>query len=121
MTRLFKLGFGFFLGLLTLWKDSILDFDCKYILFYLLELISVVFSRSAITRILSRLLHQLSYCGIFIYYTSYSVVAHFIIFTVLAIILAKHFLLKFSYFFVITCFTLDMNQSLFYHTHMYTL
>ena len=109
MTRLFKLGFGFLHGLYILWEDSIFDFDCKYILFYLLELISVVFSRSAIARILSRLLHQLSYCGIFIYYTSYSVVAHFIIFTVLAIILAKPFLLKFSYFFVITCFTLDMN------------
>ena len=111
MTRLFKLGFGFLHGLYILWEDSIFDFDfdCKYILFYLLELISVVFSRSAIARILSRLLHQLSYCGIFIYYTSYSVVAHFIIFTVLAIILAKPFLLKFSYFFVITCFTFDIN------------
>jgi len=39
----------------------------------------------------------------------------------LAIILAKPFLLKLSYFFVITCSTLDTNQSLFYHTHMYTL
>ena len=50
MIRLFKLGSGFFLGLLTLWEDSILDFDCKYIRFHTLELISVVFSHSAVAR-----------------------------------------------------------------------
>ena len=40
MTRLFKLRFGFLLGLLILWEDSIFDFNCKYIWFHSLELIS---------------------------------------------------------------------------------
>ena len=31
MPRLFKLEFGFHLGLLILWANSILNFDCKYI------------------------------------------------------------------------------------------
>ena len=48
MTRLFKLGFGFFLGLLILWEDSILDFDYKYILFHSLEFIFAVFSHSVV-------------------------------------------------------------------------
>ena len=120
MTKLFKLGFGFLLGLLILWEDSIFDFNCKYIWFHSLELISIVFSYSTVAHFLSCSLHQLSCCGIFICYTSYSAITHFY-FIVLAIVLAKPFLLKLSYFFIITCFTLDTNQSLFCHTHMYTL
>ena len=48
MTRLFKLGFRFLLGLLMLWEDSILDFNFKNILFHLLEFISTVFSHSVV-------------------------------------------------------------------------
>ena len=95
-------------------------FDCKYIWFHSLELISAIFSYSVVALFLSRSLHQFSCCGIFICYTSYSAISHFY-FTVLAIVLVKPFLLKLSYFFIITCFTLDMNQSLFCHTRMYTL
>ena len=89
MTRLFKLGFGFHLGLLILWEDSIFDFDCKYTRFHSLELISAIFLLQHV--FLSRLLHQLSCCGIFICCTSYSVIAPFYYFTVLAIILVKPF------------------------------
>ena len=77
MTRLFKLGFRFLLSLLIMWEDSIPDFDRKHFSFHSLELISTVFSHSAVARFLSRLLYLLSCCVIFTCYTSYSVVAFF--------------------------------------------
>ena len=63
--------------------ENIFDFTHQNL--YLLYLIILL------QHVLSRLLHQLSCCGIFTCCTSYSVVAPFIIFTVLAIILAKPF------------------------------
>ena len=118
MTRLFKLGFGFLLGLHILQEDSILDLDLKYILFHSLEIIFAVFSQSTVA-------HFYHVCCISCLPVVSSFVVlvillqHlFILFTVLPIILAKPFLLKLSYFFVITCFTIDMNQSLFCHMHV---
>ena len=70
-------GLGSFLIYIFYEKNSILDFNRKYIWFHLLELIFDVFSCSAVAHFLSCSLHQLSCCGIFICYTSYFAVATF--------------------------------------------
>ena len=119
MTRLFKLGFRFFLGLLILWEDSILDFNCEYIWFHSLELISAIFSHFAVARFYH--IRCISYLVVISLLTVLVILLHhlFIIFTMLSIIPAKPFPLELSYFFVITCFTFDTNLSLSYHKYKY--
>ena len=82
MTRLFKLRFGFLLGLLVQREDSIPDFNRKHISFHSLELISTTFSHSTVARFFITfdvfvillwylyLLYQLFYYSTFLLYLS---------------------------------------------------